>query len=209
MSGSDACMSPSRPRSSQGAAAHRSRRFRPCPGLPERGGACVSAEARRLRHRLMRPPVGTSPCSSPDGEARVPGGRASWAAVARRRGCRPFPDAPCGAPWGRLDRGALAPSARSAGPAGRSTERPTAPASAGCSTKRHREIRSWGRRPSAKLAPHGPGGPSLGFRALRRVRPQAATCAGVASPDYAASSGFLDLLTLSSACDPSGLVSCR
>jgi hypothetical protein len=53
------------------------------------------------------------------------------------------------------------------------------------------------------------GGPSMGFGALRRFRKQAATYAGLASPGFAASSGFLDLLTLPSACNLSGLVSCR
>lgn len=53
------------------------------------------------------------------------------------------------------------------------------------------------------------GGPSMGFGALRRLRKQAATYTGLASPGFAASSGFLDLLTLRSACDLSSLVSCR
>jgi hypothetical protein len=50
---------------------------------------------------------------------------------------------------------------------------------------------------------------SMGFGALRRFQKRAATDAGVASPGYAASSGFLNLLTLSSARNLSSLVSCR
>jgi hypothetical protein len=51
--------------------------------------------------------------------------------------------------------------------------------------------------------------PSLEFRTLRRFQRRAATYTGVASPSYAAPSGFLNLLTLCSARDLSGLVSCR
>lgn len=50
---------------------------------------------------------------------------------------------------------------------------------------------------------------SMGFGALRRLRKRVATCAGFASPDYAAPLGFLNLLTLSSTRNLSGLVSCR
>jgi hypothetical protein len=49
---------------------------------------------------------------------------------------------------------------------------------------------------------HGVWGPSA-------LEVGAATCAGFASPDCAASSGFLNLLTLCSAFYPPGLVSCR
>jgi hypothetical protein len=48
-----------------------------------------------------------------------------------------------------------------------------------------------------------------GLWALRRLRRRAATHAGVASPSYAASSGFLNPSTLCSAHLLSGLVSCR
>jgi hypothetical protein len=51
--------------------------------------------------------------------------------------------------------------------------------------------------------------PPMGSRALRRMKQEAATHAGFASPDYAASSRFLNALTLHSASDLSGLVSCR
>lgn len=50
---------------------------------------------------------------------------------------------------------------------------------------------------------------SMGFVALRRLRRWAATCSGVASPGYAASSGFLNPSTLCSAHLLSGLLSCR
>jgi hypothetical protein len=58
-------------------------------------------------------------------------------------------------------------------------------------------------------------------RSLQRVKPRAATATqyrgfplylrlvGLASPDFATSSGFLNLLTSCSARSPSGLVSCR
>jgi hypothetical protein len=60
------------------------------------------------------------------------------------------------------------------------------------------------RRQSAK-----PGGPSVGFGALRRSQKRAATCTGLTSPGCAAPSGFLNLLTRCSTRNPSGLVSCR
>jgi hypothetical protein len=53
------------------------------------------------------------------------------------------------------------------------------------------------------------GGPPMGFRTLRRLQKQAATCAGPTTPGYVAPSGFLSLLTPCSACNLSGLVSCR
>jgi len=43
------------------------------------------------------------------------------------------------------------------------------------------------------------------FESLRRIQTQAATCVGIASPDYAPSSGFLNLLTVYSACALSAL----
>jgi hypothetical protein len=58
--------------------------------------------------------------------------------------------------------------------------------------------RGFGRRPSP-----------MGFVALRRMRRRVATCTGVASPGYAASSGFLGPSTLCSTHPLSGLVSCR
>jgi hypothetical protein len=51
--------------------------------------------------------------------------------------------------------------------------------------------------------------PSMGFDTLRRLQKRAATYTGFASPGCAAPSGFLNLLTLSSARNLSGLVSCR
>jgi hypothetical protein len=53
------------------------------------------------------------------------------------------------------------------------------------------------------------GGPPMGFGALRRLQKQAATNTGLTSPGCAAPSGFLGLLTRYSACNLSGLVSCR
>jgi hypothetical protein len=51
--------------------------------------------------------------------------------------------------------------------------------------------------------------PSMGFVALRRLKKQAATNIGLTAPDCAAPSGFLSLLTLCSARNPSRLVSCE
>jgi hypothetical protein len=51
--------------------------------------------------------------------------------------------------------------------------------------------------------------PSMGFDALRRFQKQAATNTGITSPGCAAPSGFLNLMTLCSARNLSGLVSCR
>jgi hypothetical protein len=51
--------------------------------------------------------------------------------------------------------------------------------------------------------------PSMGFVTLRRSKKQAATNIGLASPDCATPSGFLSLLTLCSARNPSRLVSCE
>jgi hypothetical protein len=47
--------------------------------------------------------------------------------------------------------------------------------------------------------------PSMGFRPLRRFPAQAATHIRLTSPDFAASLGFLNLVTLSSACTPTAL----
>lgn len=64
------------------------------------------------------------------------------------------------------------------------------------------------RRRSRTLPGHGKHDshrPSLGFPPLRRSKTRAATCIGIASPDYVAPSGFLNLLTRSSAHAPSAL----
>jgi hypothetical protein len=66
------------------------------------------------------------------------------------------------------------------------------------------------RRPMAvRRQSADPGGPSVGFGALRRSQKRAATCTGLASPGCAAPSGFFNLLTRCSTRNPSGLVSCR
>ena len=51
--------------------------------------------------------------------------------------------------------------------------------------------------------------PPWDLAALRRIKTKTATCIGLCQPDYAAPSGFLNLLTRCSALVPSGLVSCR
>jgi hypothetical protein len=60
-----------------------------------------------------------------------------------------------------------------------------------------------------RLPPSGFCGPPVEFVALRRLQKQAATCTGFASPGYAASSDFLGLLTLHSACNLASSVSRR
>jgi hypothetical protein len=66
---------------------------------------------------------------------------------------------------------------------------------------------------NARLVPidyyNGPWPPSMAFCTLRRLQKQAATNTGFTSPGCAAPSGSLNLLTLCSACNLSGLVSCR
>lgn len=47
--------------------------------------------------------------------------------------------------------------------------------------------------------------PSMGFCALRRLRKRVATCVGLPSPDCAAPTGFLNLLTLPSTRNPPAL----
>jgi hypothetical protein len=136
----DARMLPCAPRCScSGTAAHRSRRLHRLSGLPEAAARVVSAESCRCRppRAVIR---ASERRSSSDGEARVQ--EASLPAlVARRRG-HILRRSPCGVSDGRLDEG-VALGEVAAGLQITPRERPTAPASAGHSTKRHREIRSW------------------------------------------------------------------
>jgi len=165
-------------------------------GSPRQGGACRLRGDRPLPAVSVRSSVRPSVARS--GMVKPATLRTSLGAlVTRRRGHVPrnlLADPPMDA----SARGCSRPRRSAAGPAGRSTERPTAPATAGLSTKRQRD-ESWDdARPSCSRTAY-PAVLPWGSGTLRRVRSEAATCTGVASPGYAASPGFLDLLTLPSA----------
>jgi hypothetical protein len=161
----------------------------PCVTPPPHGG-CVHRPSKALRPASAQPVPASRLGGRPPPRSAVPGGTSGLARAAAARSrllsppCSLDPD-PKGSARLPVSRPRVVPDVSP-------FQELTEPPSPGPTQ------RGFGRQPS-----------SMGFVALRRMRRRAATCTGVASPGYAASSGFLGPSTLCSAHLLSGLVSCR